>query len=320
MLTITKQPTLNAAGGGEAEYRIETDRKETLNVKVTDAETNALLGTKRYAEVTEATVDAAPIVNRHLHFAPETGPTGFLPAKDRRREVKVKVETADATATSGTCVYHAGEKALTASGLLTTMPLQRLIAPGECDEVTMLTIDTPWMTVRATGPGGTKERNYSTRNTVVQVFRLNTADFPGAERITLTTGEGQTVEYTVIASPKGARRIAWRSRAGSLEHYTFPTEVCATVEASKTRICGPDGYSTTASTEKRRTRLRSAYETRAAAEALAEIVASPQVWRVAGGRYEPVDVVTDTAVLQRQGVLNMLEIEIRPCKTDRPWR
>ena len=82
MLTITKQPTLNAAGGGEAEYRIETDRKETLNVKVTDAETNALLGTKRYAEVTEATVDAAPIVNRHLHFAPETGPTGFLPAKD----------------------------------------------------------------------------------------------------------------------------------------------------------------------------------------------------------------------------------------------
>ncbi len=30
--------------------------------------------------------------------------------------------------------------------------------------------------------------------------------------------------------------------------------------------------------------------------------------------------MTDTAVLQRQGVLNMLEIEIRPCKTDRPWR
>jgi hypothetical protein len=310
MLTITKQPTLNAAGGGEAEYRIETDRKETLNVKVTDAETNALLGTKRYAEVTEATVDAAPIVNRHLHFAPETGPTGFLPAKDRRHEVKVKVETADATATSGTCVYHAGEKALTASGLLTTMPLQRLIAPGECDEVTMLTIDTPWMTVRAAGPGGTKERNYSTRNTVVQVFRLNTADFPGAERITLTTGEGQTVEYTVIASPKGARRIAWRSRAGSLEHYTFPTEAVSVAETKKTRVRNAQGTGTLTEERRRRTLLRSAYETREVLEALAEIIAAPQVWLAEADGYVPVEVLTNEATVHRHGTMSLLELEI----------
>ncbi len=310
MLTITKQPTLNAAGGGEAEYRIETDRKETLNVKITDAETNALLGTKRYAEVTEATVDAAPIVNRHLHFAPETGPTGFLPAKDRRREVKVKVETADATATSGTCVYHAGEKALTASGLLTTMPLQRLIAPGECDEVTMMTIDTPWMTVRATGPGGTKERNYSTRNTVVQVFRLNTADFPGAERITLTTGEGQTVEYTVIASPKGAQRIAWRSRAGSLEHYTFPTEAVSVAETKKTHVRNAQGTGTLIEERRRRTLLRSAYETREVLEALAEIIAAPQVWLAEADGYVPVEVLTNEATVHRHDTMSLLELEI----------
>ena len=310
MLTITKQPTLNAATEATAEYRIETDRAETLNVKLTDAETGELLGTKRYAEANEATVDAAPIVNRHLNFAPQAGPTGFLTVKDRRRDVRMTVETAEATATSGICTYHAGNRTETAPALLTTMPLRRLIAPGECDEVTFLTLDTPWVEVTATGPAGTKKKAYTARNTIVHVFRLNTADFPDAERIVLTTGEGLTVEYAVIPSPAGARRIAWRSHAGSLEHYTFPTETAAVAAAKKNRIRTPEGTGTMTTTKERRLRLRSAYETREVLEALAETIAAPQVWLAEADGYTPVEVTTEEATLHRHGTLNMLELEI----------
>ena len=310
MLTITKQPTLNAATEATAEYRIETDRAETLNVKLTDAETGELLGTKRYAEAHEATVDAAPIVNRHLNFAPQAGPTGFLTVKDRRRDVRMTVETAGATATSGICTYHAGNRTETEPALLTTMPLRRLIAPGECDEVTFLTLDTPWMEVTATGPAGTKKKAYTARNTIVHVFRLNTADFPDAERIVLTTGEGLTVEYAVIPSPAGARRIAWRSHAGSLEHYTFPTETATVAAAKKNRIRTPEGTGTMTTAKERRLQLRSAYETREVLEALAETIAAPQVWLAEAGVYTPVEVTTEEATLHRHGTLNMLELEI----------
>ena len=310
MLTITKQPTLNAAAGKTAEYRIETDRAETLDVKLTDAETGELLGTKRYAETTETTVDAAPIVNRHLNFAPQAGPTGFLTVTDRRREVRLTAETAAETVASGICTYHAGDRTEAAPALLTTMPTQRLIAPGECDEVTFLTLDTPWVEVTATSPAGTKKKGYTARNTIVHVFRLNTADYPEAERIVLTTGEGLTVEYTVIVSPAGARRIAWRSHAGSLEHYTFPTEATVTATTKKNRIRTPEGIGTMTTERRQRLLLRSAYETREVLEALAETTAAPQVWLAEAGVYTPVEVLTEEAVLHRHGTLNMLELEI----------
>ncbi|WP_302585698.1 hypothetical protein [uncultured Alistipes sp.] len=324
MLSFTTQPADCVPAGQRAEYRLACDPAQTVDIRITDSQTDELLGTKRFVDVAEAVFDAAPVVRRHIAFAPESGTaTGFIANTDRICSVKVSAAPTDAPAqavVSSASVYYAATEAAPIPSLLTAMPLQRLLAPGEQDEITLLKYGLLRMTVTAKGPAGERTQNYTSTSTPIHLFRLCADDFPDAEQLTLDFAGVGTVVYTTAPKPHDACRLAWRSRAGSLEHYTFPTEVCATVEASKTRICGPDGYSTTASTEKRRTRLRSAYETRAAAEALAEIVASPQVWRVAGGRYEPVDVVTDTAVLQRQGVLNMLEIEIRPCKTDRPWR
>lgn len=312
MLKITTEPTGPAAAGGAAEYRIETggtEKTKRLDVKIADTETGELLGAKRYAEVTAVTVDAAPIVGRHIRFAPEAGHTGFLAAKDRWRTVKIVAATETEEAVSGTCVYHAGAGTEEVPALLTTLPRQRLIGPEEQEQLTLLT-KSPWMTLRATGPEGTTERRFLTQNATVNVFRLAAADYPGAERIELVTGDGLTVEYTVLAPPKGARRIAWRTRAGSLEHYTFPLEQASTVETKKNRIRTPEGIGTLTTATERRLRLRSAYETREMLEALAEIIEAPQVWLAEAESYVPVTVLTDKATVHRHGTMSLLEMEI----------
>lgn len=312
MLKITTEPTGPAAAGGAAEYRIETggtEKAKRLDVKIADAETGELLGAKRYAEVTAVTVDAAPIVERHIRFAPEAGHTGFVAAKDRWRAVKIEAATETEEAVSEACVYHAGAGAEEVPALLTTLPRQRLIGPEEQEQLTLLT-KSPWMTLRATGPEGTTERRFLTQNATVNVFRLAAADYPGAERIELVTGDGLTVEYTVLAPPKGAQRIAWRTRAGSLEHYTFPLEQAATVETKKNRIRTPEGIGTLTTATERRLRLRSAYETREMLEALAEIIEAPQVWLAEAESYVPVTVLTDKATVHSHGTMSLLEMEI----------
>lgn len=319
MLTFKQQPEGHAAAGKRAEYRITSDRTETIDVRVTDAETEEILGTKRFAEVTEAVFDAAPIVRRHIRFAPKIYRTGFVNGKDRKRRVKVtaaptgKPEEAIA---SEVCVYHGGDEAGELPSLLTTMPEHRLIAPGEWDELTLMSAQWPWMTVTATGPGYEKQHAYTTNRETLHPFRLDTTEFEGAEHIEVDSGEGVKVAYTVVPRPQGARRIAWRTHAGSLEHYTFPTELTTTAAAKKGRIYGTEGCRTVTAAAEKRMRLRSAYETREMLEALAEIVSSPEVWLVSREAYTPADVVTEEATIHRHGVLSSMEIEIRV----EPWK
>ncbi|MDE5691387.1 MAG: hypothetical protein K2I13_04115 [Alistipes sp.] len=324
MLTFIIQPGPCAAAGQRTEYRIASEPAQTIDIRITDAQTGELLGAKRVADAEEATVDVAPVVRRNIEFDPQPGNvTGFLTSEDRTRTIRVTAATPEAPeneTSAAECLFYPANETARPPALLTSMPLQRLLAPGERDELTLLHEGTARATVTATGPGGTTTRNYASATGLLHLFRLCADDFPEAEEIRVDLGAAGTVVYSMTNVPHDACRLAWRSRAGSLEHYTFPTEVSTTVEASKIRVCGPDGYSTAGLAASRLTRLRSACETRAAAEALAEIVVSPEVWRIVGDGYDPQDVVTDTVQLQRQGALNVLEIEIRPRKTDGPCR
>lgn len=316
MLSFKTTPGQLVPAGRRAEYRIASDRTQTIDIRLTDSRSGELLGTKRFVEVTEALFDAAPIVRRHLRFLPKRSrASGFVAMEDRCRTViatAVSADDPDNPIVSEASIFYAGTGEATVPSFITAMPLQRLIAPSEQDELTLLSDESPWITITAEGPDGENRRTFNTFNSFVNPFRINADDFPGAERITVEARSGGKVEYTVVPAPQGARRIAWRSRAGSIEHYTFPIETETAVEVSKSRIRGTEGCSTVAVATGGRMRLRSAYETREMLESLAEIVASPEVWLADGEQYVPVDVTTDRAVVHRHGVLSLLEIEIQP--------
>lgn len=126
------------------------------------------------------------------------------------------------------------------------MPSVRTISPGESDELTLLCDEACTITVTAQAGDSATAESYRTKSGGVLVFRLDTRDFPDAETLTVDAGKCGSVSYTVVPAVSGGRRLAWRSSAGSIEHYTFPIEKSVTAETVKNRAYGTDGHLTAA--------------------------------------------------------------------------
>ena len=150
------------------------------------------------------------------------------------------------------------------------------------------------MTVSGWSVGSATAESFREAGAGLHVFRLDTRDFPGCETLTVDAGACGTVTYTLIPAAQEALRIAWRSCAGSIEHYSFPVIRSTTL------------------------RLESAYETPETLEPLAGLLLSPEVWILRNGEYVPVDVRSEEAVIQRHGMLCSLEIVVRP-KNNPSW-
>lgn len=294
--------------GGEAVYAFEAAQAATRDFRIVDVADNRLLGTKRFYAAASGRFDIAPYLRDRIVFAPATGPTGFAAAEGR--SVTVRVETDGATAPVRT--FLPGTTAGVAPQLRTSLPRVRLLSPGECEEFTLLTAEPCTATLFVRSGDTTEGITY--RDTVggLRLFRLDTADFPEAETITLSFGESGEVEYRLAERPREAHRLAWVGRLGSVEHYTFPVEKLREAEVQKERIRRRGGYATVGCRREVRTTLVSAFETPGMAEAVAEILAAPAVWLAEDdGSYTPVDVLTDRAVFRRHGALCCLEITIR---------
>ena len=192
------------------------------------------------------------------------------------------------------------------------MPLSRLIPEGACDELTLLTDGPCTVTVTALAGDTATAESYHATEPGLHLFRLDLRDFPGAESLTVDAGACGTVTYSVIPARQEAVRLAWCSRAGSVEHYTFPVMQTAIVRSIRQQAYGTDGRTVATAETDRETMLVSAYEGRQVLEALAELTAAPEVWIAGGDVYTPVDIATDEAVIQRHGTLSCLEIAVRP--------
>lgn len=319
-MQFTRIPDSYAPLGGPLIYAFDGDRSD-FDVRITDPAQQTAYGAKRFAAATEAAFDIAPYLRRALRFTPLTSESGVHDGSGRMLRVVVAVtdRTTRQTITAPVRVVLPSVAQPGGPALLTAMPRTRLIAAGESDELTFVTYAPLQLTVSADyGPHTTTE-THSIPADGLHLFRLNTADFPRADRITVEAGSCGTVVYSVMQPVQEAVRLAWRSRAGSIEHYTFPIEVAAGFEADRHCACGPDGSVSRSDVTSYRT-LRSALERREVLEPLAELIATPEVWIVEGARYTPVEVATDRAVVHRYGALRYLEIVIRPKKClAQPW-
>lgn len=307
-------PPENSPLGGAIRYEVRHNTAEDIDVQLLDATTGVTLAAKRFASVTSAGFDAAPALRRCLRYAPETGATGFLSAADRHLKVTARAlltNHQDIAETADIRTFLPGTRIPEGSEILTSMPLGRLIPEGACDELTLFSEEKCSLTVSAVSADSVTAENYASPNSGLQVFRLDTRDFPGAETILVDAGACGTVSYTVVPAREEAVRLAWRSREGSIEHYSFPIVESATHHTDKVRAEGADGVVVTAAKSDFRARLVSAYESRGVLEALAGIIDAPEVWIVKEEGYEPVDVTTDEATIHRHGTMSCLEIDIR---------
>ena len=272
--------------------------------------------------MTEAGFDIAPYLRRRVQFVPATGGTGFHPAAGRTVTVHVEAAATGGAveAVSPARTFRPGAEAAEAPCLLTSMPLRRLIPEGACDELTLLTDGPCTVTVTAMAGDTAAAESYRAAEAGLHIFRLDLRDFPDAETLTVDAGACGTVVYTVIPARQEAVRLAWRSRAGSVEHYSFPVLQTEVIRSVRQQAYGPDGRTAATAETDRETVLVSAYEGRQVLEALAELTSAPEVWIADGDSYTPVDIASDEAVVQRHGTLSCLEIAVRPKrKTRTSW-
>ena len=328
-MTFTQIPQQYAPLGGELRYTVTAAAAGTIDLRITDTGSANLIGARRFAGSASVSFDAAPCLRRAIRFSPVTGSTGFHVAEGRCIAAVVEAgmtpagETAPANgekAVSPERTFLPRRNIVAAPALLTAMSSVRTISPGESDELTLLCDEACTITVTAQAGDSATAESYRTKSGGVLVFRLDTRDFPDAETLTVDAGKCGSVSYTVVPAVSGGRRLAWRSSAGSIEHYTFPIEKSESVETTRQRAYGAEGHLVARTRTERRTVLVSAYEPRAALEGLSEVLSSPDVWLAGDDGYTAVDVVTEKSVLHRHGAVTCLEIEIRPKrKTGMPW-
>lgn len=307
-MQFTQIPSDYAPLDGGVVYAFEAAQSGTHNFRIIDVMSGDELGVKRFYATAKGRFDATPYLRDRIRFIPAAGSTGFAGADGR--SVTIRVETEGAATPART--FLPGRTAGRSLEIRTSLPRIRLLGRGECEEITLLGDEPCTATILVRNGDAVESVTYRDTAGGLRLFRLDTADFPQAETITLRFGEAGEVEYRIVERPREAHRLAWAGQAGSIEHYTFPIEQLCEVRVAKERICGREGPATVRCEREVRTTLVSAFETPEMAEALTDILSAPAVWQAEdNGSYTPVDVLSDRVAFRRHGAFSCLEITIR---------
>lgn len=311
-MNFTKQPDQFASIYGDLTYSFSGASSELL-LNILDVSTGSTLGSKRYFNTPAGTTNIAPIIRKNIRFAPQTGRIGFYEPKDRSISIQL---SGDGTFSEVRTFLATTEQAA-APSLLTSMPRRRIISYGEYDEITCLIPSNYSIVLRSDTLSNPITYNYD-KGAALTIFRLETGYFaPSVKEISLEiVVEGETIDridYTVVPASASSCRLAWRSSAGSIEHYTFPVVKSIVQKTDKEQIYSSSkGYIDTAIEALQTTTLVSAYEPVSMIMALSELFTSPQVWRVRDTQYEEVDLQPTEQTIFRHGSLCGVEVSIRP--------
>lgn len=293
----------------------DNEAPRDLTVEVSEAGSGELIFRKRLLNTSSGAVDIAPLLRHRLELAPQAGPTGFLSAISRMAAVRVAVEGVEELR-----IFRFAERSHAAAyHLCSTMPPVRLISSGETEELT-LQPGVARAELDVVRQSGSETKHYASDYAAGwSLFRLDCRTLQsGTERLVLRFYDAGgrcllSLGYTVVPPPDKGTRVAWYSRRGSIEHYTFPVRQLWCERQTREEVRLADGRSRMAEASVgQELTLVSAYERRAVREALCEIGTSPAVWFVSPtGVYRPVTVVADDREIVRHGRLEAMRFTFR---------
>lgn len=315
IMQFTIQPTDFAPVCEGLLYCFDTgsDKAKDVQVDVIDADSGDVVGSKVLRHVKSGTIDIAPYVRR---FADEALPmrtkgSALVEAPSGRYVVEADGVRSRVLTVAGNRIA-VGEKTS-----LTTMTRRRKIAVGERDELRLFGGQGSVFNVTIRTSGGDEIFLTHTSATGAVALCIDTSDFAPDTRkaeiaIECDGREIPSLCYTVVGRYGADLRLAWLSTAGTVERYTFPIVRSMTRNAVRRRVESENGIGrTVACTTEQTLRLTSAYEPRAVAEAIAEIVASPQVWIEGKAVDSEVEVLSSSATLYEFGRPDSVEVDLR---------
>jgi len=269
----------------------------------------------RLFDTDQTRIDVAPYLRGLVAAQPlAVGTTGFATPDDRLLAVQMAIGTAAAPERR----FIPARQAVACGALLSERPLQRIIGPQDCDEITVRCTNGCRAVLHIVRGSQITDLHYETATGGIAFFRLNVAEFT-ADRLELTlTADASThiLSYTVADAGPEACRIAWLGSLGGIEYYTFPVVERIVRSADRARMqCG--GATVRIDCRSRECAvLRSAFETAGMLRALAGIVDSPAVWKIERNACRPMEIVTDSLEYFRHGTLQQIALEIRPTRND----
>ncbi len=278
-----------------------TDETDLL-IEIQDARTDELLGVKKLYSSKEISLNVAPIFFSTMMPVPEYFSTLTFGSTTYGFP---KILLTDGEFSSDALYFTYAKEQVSERDMLTTMPLSRILRPGECDLIYFVTPEQSAVRFIILGVNFENDVNEEimsiSSNGSDQVVILNIAADEFIKSYDIITVEADnsdqiyTVNYTLCEQIPNSYRVAWISQSGSIEQYTFPQVV------SKS-------YLSSGATTKT---LLSSYGSQAEVEALAQIVSSPKVWHFEDGEFTEIEVLTTEVEILKQGVLSVTTIKIQ---------
>lgn len=297
----------------------ELQAPEGIDIDIRSTDGSVLLGTKRLYSDSTAHLNVAPYLRRLLAPVPLCDREhGIIATTGRDASCVVKA----AGVTSSPVTLCGGTEDSPLGTLLSASPSVVKIAPGERDEMSMLSggiVVEPVITMQWKGTTYTDstmgQKLFSGVLTAVidaanicRKFYLRTGapldalDGFSVRLHLLQSGyEDRVVErhYVIDRTVRGggARRLAWLNRFGVVDYHTFPVAEEFSSSGGRTRIVTAGGFRTVATSGVQSLKLLSEPCDAATAEWLSEIFSSPLVWMIDGANnYERVEVAAGGVV------------------------
>lgn len=318
-MRITNIPAEYDSAYGELLYRIAGDGTgEAAEVEILGGE-GGVIGVKRFVDDGEFTVNAAPFVRALLQPEPG-GASGVGFRRDSSKLVSAAVRAGGAV--SEWRNFSAALCGIDPDAAMTVLPAARAISGDERDEISFA------------GAAARFEASVKAEGGASVVFPVAGYDFPGgvctlcidmteimAYAASKGIGPGDLTHVNVKVSRNGAVaaeyrydlkayqpdavRLCWLNSLGGIDGFTFPVAVSSGPEVARKRIVTGEGHSAGFARVDRILEINSGCQPVEVLRGLSEIVYSPRVWRVSGGVYLPVDVISDNAVFGVQALASV---------------
>ncbi len=292
---------------GELTYHFTISEPRNLLVEIINGKDDSIIAVKKFYSCAEIKFNIAHIIRQNILPEPTSGETGFSIADLGFINVYVRI---DSIVSESRTFILAHERPSTFPTLLTTMPEGRVLHPSESDSLLLITDLGNRSTARLTAVARdtSTHNNYTadyytlSRNAEFHTFTVNAdefnTDYQSIEVTITTADQGRREIYYTLTPPnlkQNGYRVAWLSKEGSIESYTFPL-ISNVTQLSNGKI----GRS-----------LRSAYGTIKEVEALSEVIHSPRVWHINDdGSKEAINVTTTQYPKIREGTLSIANIDI----------
>lgn len=285
-----------------------------VDIEIRTVAGDQLLGVKRIYSSSGASVNVAPYVRRLLDPAPMCGSAPGVHIGTSRA---ASCFIASAGFRSDAVMLCAGTEDASANTLLSAAPRTVKIAPGEKDEIGVISGDRVVAEVTFRRGDASRTEILGQRNatgmlavvvdadSVCRAYSLVTGgsvgepvDFKVRLKLEQAGFEERVIEreYILDRGVRTGRRLAWVNRYGAVDYHTFPVCEEFRSEGGRTRVETPAGYRTVATAAGRSLKLLSEPCGALTAEWLSELFSSPAVWMVDGSRFEKAEVAAGEVV------------------------